>query len=105
MIIFQSYTMEQLVTALADLKQQLESLREDVARLKRERDEYKGELENMYHAWYRMDLEDWGAEHDIEITDKLWRDWCNFWMDIYNLQYEQEAMKQAMDDWWESRHS
>lgn len=101
----QSFIMEDLTTILEDLKRQIQLLRENVIQLKQQRDEYKGELENMYHAWYRLDLEDWGAERGIDITDKLWRDWCTFWMDIYNLQYEQEAMKQAMDDWWESRHS
>jgi predicted nuclease with TOPRIM domain len=97
--------MAELVEKLSNLVKELEELRKEVVNLRKERDEYKGELENMYHAWYRLDLENWAADHGIEITDKLWRDWCTFWMDIYNLEYEQEAMRMAMEDWWKNRHS
>ena len=94
---------DQLTQSMTNLATNIHGLRDDILALKEERDNYKTELQRMYHAWDRSDLEEWAAEKDIEITDKMWSDWCNVWMDIYNLQYEQEAMKQAMDDWWESR--
>lgn len=101
--IFQ-YTME-LVQELTNLAEQIRGLRKEIALLQQQRDEYKRELGNIFHAWSREDLEEWGASNGVKITEALWKDWSISWMDIYCLQNDQEAMEMAMNDWWENRKS
>jgi hypothetical protein len=101
--IFQ-YTME-LVQELTNLAEQIRGLRKEIALLQKQRDEYKRELDNLFHAWSREDLEEWGAANGVRITDALWKDWSISWMDIYCLENDEEAMEMAMNDWWENRKS
>lgn len=91
----------ELNTAMETLANQVKDLMEMVRTLQAERDALQIEVSRQYHAWSRDDLEDWADEKGVEITEDLWRNWCIFWCDIYNLEYEQEAMRMAMDDWWQ----
>jgi hypothetical protein len=88
---------------LMNLAQELRELRTQIALLQKQRDAYKRELDNLFHAWSREDLEEWGAANGVHITDALWKDWSISWMDIYCLQNDEEAMEMAMNDWWENR--
>jgi TolA-binding protein len=97
------YTMAELVEQLSNLAKEIQELRKQMLLLQKQRDDYKRELDKLFHAWGRDDLEEWGASNGVKITEALWRNWCNSWMDIYNLQNDQEAMEMAMNDWWENR--
>lgn len=88
-----------LVAVMDLLRAELATLRTTVLALRKERDDLMRTLERQYHAWSREDLEDQVGP----VTDAEWRDWCISWEDIYNLEYEQEAMKIAFDDWRASR--
>jgi hypothetical protein len=88
-----------LVAVLDFLRTELAELRTEIVALRKQRDELKRELERQYHAWTRDDLEDVVGP----VTDAEWKDWCISWEDIYNLEYEQEAMRIAFDDWRASR--
>lgn len=96
-------TPTELMRAMANLAVQVDSLRKMLDEIRDQRDMYREELERYYHAWSRDDLEEWADDNNVVITDEHWKDWCNVWMDVYNLQYEQEAMRMAMDEWWKSR--
>jgi len=84
-----------LVAVMDLLRTELASLRTTVLALRTERDQLRRELERQYHAWSREDLEDQVGP----VTDAEWKDWCISWEDIYNLEYEQEAMRIAFDEW------
>lgn len=92
-----------LMRAMSELAVEVDALRKMLDEIRDQRNRYRAELERQFHAWSRDDLEEWADDNNVVITDDHWKDWCNVWMDIYNLQYEQEAMRMAMDDWWKSR--
>ena len=88
-----------LLATLELMHAELDALRKTINALRKERDQLRRELERQYHAWTREDLEDEVGP----VTDAEWKDWCISWEDIYNLEYEQEAMRIAFDDWRASR--
>ena len=94
--------MTELVEELGKLVEQIRGLRKEIVLLQQQRDEYKRELNNIFHAWSREDLEDWGEVNGVTITEDLWNDWCRSWQGLPN---DQEAMEQAMNNWWENRRS
>jgi hypothetical protein len=96
-------SMTDLMRAMAELAIQVDSLRKMLDEIRDQRDMYRDELERQYHAWSRDDLEDWADKKRILITDDMWKDWCNVWMNAYNVQADQACMLMAMDDWWKSR--
>jgi hypothetical protein len=95
--------MTDLMRAMAELAIQVDSLRKMLDEIRDQRDMYRDELERQYHAWSRDDLEDWADKNHVVITNDMWNDWCNVWINMYNVQADRECMRMAMDDWWKSR--
>jgi regulator of replication initiation timing len=92
--------MTELVEQLTNLAKEIQELRKQVALLQQQRDDYKCELDKLFHSWSRDDLDEWAANKGIEITENQWHDWCNYWDSTYNLQY---TMETVMEEWWENR--
>jgi len=92
--------MAELAEQLACVSKEIRELRKQVMLLREQRDAYKRELDKLFHAWSRDDLDEWASNKGIEITENQWHDWCDYWDSTYNLQYTMEAV---MEEWWETR--